>query len=118
MTARRGAGRFLTPAEFQTRAGGGDVFGNPDTRWLTYARRHVHFDELPAAESLEGGVLQSHTRARLRLRRDAMLALLPTDARVMVKGRAWSVVSVAEGDRHDSMERGTLVITVDKGPAT
>lgn len=115
---RRGAGRFLTQALFETRAGGGDVYGNPDIRWVSYARRRCLFTETPAGEGLEGGVLQSHTRATLRCRRDALMLALPTDARVFVKNRYWSVVSIAEGDRHDTGERHTVTITVDQGPAT
>ena len=103
---RRGSGRFLTPAIFEVRAGGMDDFGNPDTLWQTYVRRKVMFDEAPAGESLEGGVLQSHTRARLHCRADRMMRALPTDARVQVKGHHWSIVSLSEGDRHITGERG------------
>ena len=103
---------------FETRAGGADKFGNVATRWLPYARRKCLFSETPAGESLEGGVLQSHTRATLRCRTDALMRALPTDGRVLVKDRYWSVVSVAEGERHETAERGTLTITVDKGPVT
>lgn len=116
--ARRGAGRFITPAVFETRAGGGDAFGNPDILWQVYARRKVQFTESTGSESAEGGVLQSHTTARLECRQDLLMAALPTDARVEVKDRYWSVVSVAEGDRHHTETRGILTITVDKGPAT
>ena len=117
--ARRGAGRFLTVARFEARTGAADQFGNPDTTWSEYATRRVLFAETPTkSEDLEGGVLQSHTQALLRCRKDALMFALPTDARVYVRGRYWSVVSVAEGDRHETATRNTLTITVDKGPAT
>ena len=115
---RRGAGRFQYPAVFETRAGGADQFGNPATRWVTYARRRVHLDETAGGESLEGGVLQGDTRAQLMVRRDAMLAALPTDARVFVKGRYWHVLAMSEGDRHDTAQRDTLMLTLDEGPPT
>ena len=116
--ARRGASRFITPAVFETRAGGADQFGNPDVQWQAYARRKVMIDESPRSELLSGGILQSHTRATLRCRSDVLMVALPTDARVLIKGRYWSIVSVAEGDRHETAERNTLVMTVDKGSAT
>ena len=116
--ARRGAGRFLVPAVFEIRAGDADTYGNPDTVWQVYARRRVRLDETLEGESLTGGVLQSSTGARIWCRRDVMMSRIPTDARVLLQGTYWSIESIAEGDRHLTEERNTLVITLERGPST
>lgn len=114
---RRGAGRFLTVAEFQVRAHSRDQYGNQATAWATYITRRGLFAERPLDEEYEGGVLQGHTRATLRVRMDDQVRALPTDARVRIKNRIWSVVGVAEGDRHTTDERHTALITLDAGVA-
>lgn len=113
------SGAMRDVAVFEIRSADGDQYGNPDTAWMEYARRHVHVTETPAGEALEGGVVQSHTRATLRLRPDSLLLSLPTDARVQLRGSYWSVVSTARVDAPGfGPVRGQLVITLDKGPAT
>lgn len=114
----RGAARFREPARFEVRSGDADRFGNPDTRWMWYGDRPVELVQTPANESLEGGVLQSHTRARLRVRKDAALVALPTDARVKVRGRYWSIVSLADLTWTEPQNRNVLEFTVDAGVAT
>ncbi len=116
--ARRGAGRFIYPAVFEIRAGEQDQFGNENTAWSVYARRNVDILEKPSGESLIGGVLQGDTRAQLLVRRDPMMARLPSDARVTVKERTWRVINVSEGDTYERADRETLVIDVEEGPPT
>lgn len=115
---RRGAGRFLIPAVFEVRGGGADQFGNPDVEWIMYATRRVDFVETPAPESFEGGVLQSHTRALVKCRKDPLMMDLPTDGRVFVQRRYWSIISIADGDPHNTDTRSVLTITVEQGAAT
>lgn len=114
----RGAARFREPARFEVRSGDADQFGNPATRWQPYATRPVELIQTPANESLEGGVLQSHTRARLRVRKDTLMSGLPTDARVQVRGRYWSIVSVADLTWTEPQNRKVLEFAVDAGVAT
>lgn len=116
--ARRGAGRFRDPATFQVRAGVGDAFGNPDTAWQDYETRRVELLERTSGESLEGGVLQSHTQARLKVRKDARMLMLPTDGRVKVRGRTWSIVSIADLNGTTVEDRNVLEIVVDSGVST
>ena len=113
-----GAGRFRDIAVFEIRGGAEDQYGNPDTVWETYARRHVEIIERPVGESLEGGVLQSHTRATIHCRRDAVIGSVPTDARVRLRGSNWSIRSIAETTRGPGRNRDLYEITLDRGPAT
>ena len=118
MASRRGgSGRFLTLGRFEVRIGPRDQFGNAQSVWAPYIERRVFIDETPGAEGLEGGVLQSHTAARCRVRADAKVLALPTDARLRAKGRIWSVLSVARGDPYDTETRGTVEIALDAGVA-
>ena len=114
----RGAARFREPAVFEIRSGSADKFGNPDTEWQESVRRRVELVERTAGEGLEGGVLQSHTVARLRVRWDTALATLPSDARVRVRGKYWSIVSVADLTWIDNENRRVLEFAVDAGVAT
>ena len=111
----RGAGRFRDRAVFEVRSGTGDAYGNPDTVWSDYETRRVEVVEAPGTEALEGGVVQSHTRAVIKVRKDRRMMVLPTDARVLLRERYWSVHSIAD---LTPRELNVLQITLDSGATT
>lgn len=115
MPRRYGAARFRTPAVVEVRAQSPDQYGNQQTRWQPFLHRHIELDETPGSESLEGGVLQSHTRAIARLRLDRMTRQIPNDARIRARGRIFSVLSRAEGDELLTSERGVMTLHLDAG---
>ena len=107
------AGLFRDRNTFQRMVSTTYVYGNTTGGWSNYAKRFAHIIELLGQEDIEQGAFEDVAAATMRVRADAIMNAITTEACVLALGIYWAITSImqvsANGDLWEMhLEKGIV----------
>lgn len=115
------AGRLRDRITFQRLTEGDDGYGNTVTGWANMERSAgvaltvwADVRETPGKERVEAGRVEASRTATIRIRASSEVAGITEGDRVMVRGSAWNIRSIAPVGN----DRAMLDLLVEAGVAT